>query len=176
MSRVVPARRGAGFSRHKRVPQRPWSLFVNPRAHRGALVPTRVSGLRAPLAGLRASGASLGRSSPPARARGAARARRAAGRRHLILGALFGFLVVAAALAVVAGFSAAWWGVAAVSLVACGYLGLLSWARKTAAEREFKLAFLPARAGATGLEELFSQPGESQAGGPRREPLRASSG
>ena len=158
------------------MPQRPWALFVYPRAHGGAVVPTRASGLRAPLADVRASGASLGRSSPAARARGFARARRAAARRRLILGALFGSLVVAVALAVAAGLSAAWWAAAGLLLAACGYLGLLSWARKIAAEREFKLAFLPARTRASRLEELFSQPGASQAGGSRTEPLRASSG
>ena len=176
MSRVVTPRHGAGSSRHQKVPPRPWALLAHPRAHRGALVPTRASGLRGPSADLRASGASLGRSSPAVRARGFARARRAAARRRLILGALFGSLVVAVALAVAAGLSAAWWAAAALLLAACGYLGLLSWARKIAAEREFKLAFLPARAGASRLEELFSQPGASQAGGSRGEPLRASSG
>lgn len=128
------------------------------------------------MAGLRVGASSFGRSSPAPPARGFARARRPAARRRLILGALLGSLAVAVVLALAAGLSAAWWGVAAVSLVACAYLGLLAWARKRAAEREFRLAFLPARAGAGGMEELFSQPEAGPAGGTRRQPLQVSSG
>lgn len=176
MSRGVLSRHGASSKERAALPLQPWALHAHPRARRGRLALARAGRVRAPLARLQLSGASSRRPSPAARARGFARARRAAARRRLILGALSGSLVVAVVLAVAGGLSAAWWAAAGMVLVMCGYLGLLSWARKVAAEREFTLAFLPARAGATRLEELFSQPREGQTGTERGEPLRASSG
>jgi len=103
---------------------------------------------------------SAGQFGAPARA--LRRSRRAATRRRNVLSVLFGALMVAIALGLATGAAGAWWAVIAVLPLACGYIALVARARRIAAEREFRMAFLPARVSAAGLDDLFSRPGEDE--------------
>lgn len=97
-------------------------------------------------------------------ARALRRSRRATTRRRNVLEALFGALAACVALAAATGATDAWWAALGLVVVASAYLVLLGRARRIEAEREFHLAFLPARMGALGFDEMFSAAGHSEVG------------
>lgn len=76
---------------------------------------------------------------------GRASSKRVAARRRLVLSVLVAALAVATALAFSTGAGAAWWAVVALVPFLLGYLAVFTWLRGREAEREFKMAFLPAR-------------------------------
>lgn len=148
---AVPTRRAESGSRGQTRLGRPLHPQALPRALRGGLRPASTR----PLGRLLIPRGALGAVKP---VRALRRSRRAATRRRNVLSVLFGALMVAIALGLATGAAGAWWAVVAVLPLACGYVALVARARRVAAEREFRMAFLPAKVSAVGLDDLFSRP------------------
>jgi hypothetical protein len=80
-----------------------------------------------------------------------------AARRRRVLAVMVAAVAAPALVALATGSSTPWWFVLAVLPIVLAYLGFLLRARHLTAEREFNIAFFGrGRAGAAGLEEVFS--------------------
>ncbi|MHB1496392.1 MAG: hypothetical protein ACYCXN_00530 [Acidimicrobiales bacterium] len=164
MSRnVATNRRAQSWGKGQRRLARPLASKVVPRALRGNRGPVGVTPFGRP-AGTRGGRGTVGPRQLGGPVRALRRSRRATTRRRNVLAGLLAALVACAALALVTGAAGAWWASLGLVLLAAGYLVLLNRARRLEAEREFHLAFLPARMGASRLEELFSRSGPAEVG------------
>jgi hypothetical protein len=160
---VAPVRRAQSWGKGQRRLARPLASQVAPRALRGNLGPVGMTPFGR-FAGTRGGRVAVGPRQLGGPVRALRRSRRATTRRRNVLAGLLAALVACAALALVTGAAGAWWASLGLGLLAAGYLVLLNRARRLEAEREFHLAFLPARMSASGLEELFSHSGPAEVG------------
>ncbi len=79
------------------------------------------------------------------------------GRRRRVLAVMLAAIVTPALVGLGTGSTTPWWFALAVLPIVLAYLGFLLRARHLTAEREFNVAFFGrGRAGAAGLEEVFS--------------------